>query len=149
VVDQKWQTQSGTPVAKDRFKYAYDRASNRLYRTNEVAANHAFDELYHANGPSGQYDGLDRLTGFRRGTLTDTDSDGVLDTVADNSTSRRQEWTLDPVGRLLAGFANSLDPVGRLGTPPDPVGGFVAGFDPPGQPGPEPANRRCRPTVSR
>ena len=27
VVDQKWQTQSGTPVAKDRFKYAYDPAS--------------------------------------------------------------------------------------------------------------------------
>jgi len=27
VVDQKWQNQSGTPVAKDRFKYAYDPAS--------------------------------------------------------------------------------------------------------------------------
>jgi len=61
IVDQKWQTQSGTPVVKDQFKYGYDRTGNRLYRTNEVAANHAFDELYHANGPSGAYDGLDRL----------------------------------------------------------------------------------------
>jgi RHS repeat-associated protein len=104
VVDQKWQTQSGTPVVKDQFKYGYDRTSNRLYRTNEL--NHDLDELYHANGPSGAYDGLDRLTDFRRGTLTDTDSDGVLDTVADNSTSRRQEWTLDPVGNW-SGFKSS------------------------------------------
>jgi len=105
VVNQKWQNQSAGTV-KDQFAYAYDRTSNRLYRTNEVAANHAFDELYHANGPSGAYDGLDRLTGFRRGTLTDTDSDGVLDTVADNSTSRRQEWSLDPVGNW-SGFKSS------------------------------------------
>jgi len=100
VIAQKWQIQSGGAV-KDHFTYGYDANSNRLYRTNEV--DHAFDELYHANGASGGYDGLDRLKDFRRGALSDTDSDGVLDTVADNSTSRRQEWTLDPVGNPLGG----------------------------------------------
>jgi RHS repeat-associated protein len=93
VVDQKWQNQTGGAV-KDQFKYGYDRTSNRLYRTNEL--NHDLDELYHANGPSGAYDGLDRLTDFRRGVLSDTNSDGVPDTVA--TVSRIQAWSLDPVG---------------------------------------------------
>jgi hypothetical protein len=102
-IEQKWSAGS----AVDHFKYGYDANSNRLYRTNEVEGTpHALDELYHANGSTGAYDGLDRLTGFRRGALSDTDSDGVLDTVADNSTSRRQEWTLDPVGNW-SGFKSS------------------------------------------
>jgi hypothetical protein len=102
VVDQKWQTQSGTPVAKDRYTYGYDLTGNRLYRKNELKDE--LGELYHANGPSGQYDGLDRLTDFRRGALSDTDSDNVPDTVA--TVSRIQAWSLDPVGNW-SGFKST------------------------------------------
>jgi len=94
VVDHKWQIQSGTPDVKDRYTYAYDRTSNRLYRKNELKAE--LSELYHANGSTGAYDGLDRLTDFRRGTLSASVQDGSLDTVA--TVSRIQAWTLDPVG---------------------------------------------------
>src|SRR5262249_8676697 len=76
------------------FKYGYDRDGNRLYRTNEV--NHSFDELYHANGASNGYDPLNQLQAFARGTLSDTNSDGVPDTVA--SASRSQSWTFDALG---------------------------------------------------
>jgi hypothetical protein len=38
-----------------------------LWRTNEI--NHAFDELYHANGSSNGYDNLNQLVAFARGTL--------------------------------------------------------------------------------
>ena len=54
VIAQKWQIQSGGAV-KDHFTYGYDANSSRLYRTNEV--DHTFDELYHANGSTGSYDG--------------------------------------------------------------------------------------------
>src|SRR5262249_36652237 len=78
VVDERWiKTSDGS--ATDRFKYGYDRDSNVLYRTNEV--NHSFDELYHANGASNGYDNLNQLTDFRRGTLSDANSDGIPDTV--------------------------------------------------------------------
>src|SRR5207253_8852713 len=79
VVDQRWIV-TATGTATDRFKYGYDRDSNRLYRTNEV--NHSFDELYHANGASNGYDNLNQLVAFARGTLSDTNADGIPDTVA-------------------------------------------------------------------
>ncbi len=81
-------------VSTDRFKYGYDRDGNVLYRTNEL--NHAFDELYHANGASNGYDNLNQLTDFRRGTLTDANSDGVPDTVS--TASRTQSWSFDALG---------------------------------------------------
>jgi RHS repeat-associated protein len=93
VVDQRWlKTSSGS--ATDRFKYGYDRDSNRLYRDNAVNA--AFGELYHANGASAGYDNLNQLTDFRRGTLSDTNGDGIPDTVT--TASRSQDWTLDGQG---------------------------------------------------
>jgi RHS repeat-associated protein len=100
VIEQKWSAGS----AVDHFKYGYDGNSNRLYRTNEVEGTpHALDELYHANGSTGAYDGLDRLRDFRRGALSDADSDGVLDTVIDGyTTKRRQAWSLDAVGNWVA-----------------------------------------------
>src|SRR5262249_53700735 len=93
IVDQRWLVAS-TGTATDRFKYGYDRDGNRLYRTNEL--NHSFDELYHANGPSNGYDPLNQLTDFRRGTLSDANSDGVPDTVT--TASRTQGWSLDALG---------------------------------------------------
>ncbi len=93
VVDQRWlKTSNGSHV--DRFQYGYDRNGNRLYEQNLVDA--AFSELYHANGASNGYDQLNQLTAFRRGVLSDTNSDGIPDTVS--SPSRTQEWLFDPLG---------------------------------------------------
>ena len=95
IADQRWiKTSDGS--ATDRFKYGYDRDSNRLYRTDEV--NHSFDELYHANGASNGYDGLNQLTDFRRGTLTDANSDRIPDTVT--TASRTQSWAFDALGNF-------------------------------------------------
>jgi hypothetical protein len=52
-----------------------------LYKNNLV--NSAMSELYHANGASNGYDQLGQLTAFARGTLSDTNSDGVPDRVGD------------------------------------------------------------------
>ena len=97
VVDQKWRFGTAGTVA-DRYTYGYDHTSNRLYRKNELKPE--LSELYHANGSTNGYDGLDRLTDFRRGTLSASVQDGPLDTVA--TVSRIQEWTLDPVGNWNA-----------------------------------------------
>jgi RHS repeat-associated protein len=94
-VDQRWRkTSDGTH--SDRFKYGYDRNGNRLYRENALDA--AFSELYHANGPANGYDSLDQLLEFRRGTLSDTNSDLIPDTVT--TASRSQVWTLDAQGNF-------------------------------------------------
>lgn len=93
IIDQRWVV---TSTDVDRNKYGYDRNSNRLYRTNE--ANHSFDELYHADGASNGYDGLNQLAEFQRGTLSDTNSDSIPDTVS--SAARYQTWDLDAVGNF-------------------------------------------------
>ncbi len=95
VADQRWRKASDGS-STDRFQYGYDRDGNRLYRTDEV--NHSFDELYHANGASNGYDSLNQLSAFARGTLTDTNSDGVPDTVT--TASRSQSWTVDGLGNF-------------------------------------------------
>ncbi|MGL4422909.1 MAG: hypothetical protein ACRCZF_19735 [Gemmataceae bacterium] len=94
VVDQRWVNGSGT--ALDREQYGYDRNGNRLYADNRLNDN--FDELYHANGSSAGYDGLNQLTAFRRGVLSDTNADGVPDTVV--SATRNQVWTPDVLGNF-------------------------------------------------
>jgi RHS repeat-associated protein len=94
IVDQRWLKTSTPTGTNDRFQYGYDRDGNRLYRDNLV--NDSFDELYHANGPSGGYDGLNQLIDFRRGALSDTNSDNVPDTVA--TASRSQNWDYDALG---------------------------------------------------
>src|SRR5262249_1608744 len=60
--------------------------------------NSAFGELYHANGASGGYDGLNQLTDFRRGALSDTNADGIPDTVA--TASRSQSFSADAAGNF-------------------------------------------------
>jgi RHS repeat-associated protein len=93
IVDQRWiKTSDGSHT--DRFKYGYDRNGNRLYEDNVV--NSLFSELYHANGASAGYDSLNQLTDFRRGTLSDSNSDNIPDTVT--TASRTQSWTFDPLG---------------------------------------------------
>jgi YD repeat-containing protein len=93
IVDQRWiKTSNGSHI--DRFQYGYDRNGNRLYEKNLVDA--AFSELYHANGASNGYDLLNQISEFRRGVLSDTNSDGIPDTVT--TASRSQVWSYDPLG---------------------------------------------------
>ncbi len=83
VVDQKWANAIGT--VSDEFKYGYTRDSDRPYRTNEL--NHSFDELY-------SYDGLNRLTSMKRGTLSSGN------TVV-SAPTHQQQWRLDALGNTF------------------------------------------------
>lgn len=99
IADQRWVGQSGSNVTTlDRFQYGYDANSNPLYKDNKV--NSTFSELYHANGTNAGYDSLNRLTDFRRGTLSDSNSDGAFDTVSTLNTlaGSQKNWNLDAVG---------------------------------------------------
>jgi YD repeat-containing protein len=86
VVNQKYV--NGSSVNSDNFLYGYDRDGNRLYSDNEqdtTAGADAYDELFHANGANG-YDGLGRLTDWRRGAISGGDT-------RYSSASRYQGWT--------------------------------------------------------
>src|SRR5262249_33287010 len=111
VQDQWWLNFSGTSVTGtiDRFQLGYDRNSNVLYKNNLV--NSSFSELYHTNSTAsgdnnGAYDTLDRLAGFRRGTLSSSGNNGSgLDTVTTLNSSTNlaglsdsQSWDLDAQG---------------------------------------------------
>jgi len=103
VDDQRW-INTATSTATDRFQYGYDRDGNVLYKNNLVKS--SFSELYHANSSASgdnntAYDNLNRITGFRRGTLSSSaNNSGGLDTVSTlNSNSKSsQSFTLDAVG---------------------------------------------------
>ncbi len=95
VVDQRW-INTSTSTATDRFQYGYDQDGNVLYKNNLV--NSSFSELYHSNGASNGYDGLNQLVAFARGTLSDTNSDGIPDTISSPSAS--ESWTTDGQGNF-------------------------------------------------
>ena len=88
VVDQRWYDY-GASEDRDRFKYGYDRASNRTWKENTVSKSLStpvyLDEFY-------TYDGLHRLKTFDRGELNATKT-GITGTPA-----REEDWTLDPLG---------------------------------------------------
>jgi RHS repeat-associated protein len=86
VAEQLW-IKSGT--AKDRFQYGYDADGNVMYKNNTVSTGNS--ELYHVDGSSNGYDGLNRLIAFSRGTLN-----GSFDTTS--SDTRNQSWSLDQLG---------------------------------------------------
>ena len=112
VTDQWWfKTAGGTVSATiDRFQYGYDQGGNVLFQKNlgPGTAAASFSELYHANSSvSGDnataYDNLNRLTGFRRGTLSaSANNGGVLDTVTtlngNTNAAGSQSWNLDVQG---------------------------------------------------
>jgi RHS repeat-associated protein len=110
VVDQWWLKYSGTNITGtlDRFQYAYDPNSNVLYKNvvgnGTVAA--TFSELYHANGTSGAYDALNRLTDFSRGTLSAVGG-SLLNTVATSNTS---------ISGIAGTQSTSLDTLGNTST---------------------------------
>ncbi len=88
IVDQNWYSPSAGQ-STDRFQYGYDRDGNRVYQANLVTEAlqlpGGFDELY-------QYNALNRLTDFARGTLNATHDDLV------GPASHTQDWNLDAVG---------------------------------------------------
>lgn len=104
VVDQRWIPAATPSSPTDRFQYGYDRDGNLLYKDNKVKS--TFSELYHANSSSSgdnntAYDNLNRVTGFRRGTLSaSANNSGGLDTVStlNSNTDSSQSYTLDAVG---------------------------------------------------
>src|SRR5207302_7722679 len=83
-----------TTTSTDDFLYGYDQNGNVLYKNNSL--NSADSELYHANGASNGYDNLNQLVAFSRGTLSDTNGDGIPDTIASPSTS--ESWNYDALG---------------------------------------------------
>jgi RHS repeat-associated protein len=88
IVDQRWYDY-GASADRDRYKYGYDRASDRTYRENHVSKNLGtpvyLDEYY-------TYDGLYRLKNFDRGQLNGTYT-GIQGTP-----SKEEDFTLDPLG---------------------------------------------------
>jgi len=83
IVDQRWTT--STPTAKDRWQYGYDRDSNPLYKENLIDATRS--ELF-------DYDGLNQLTSFNRGTLNGGK------TAISGAASRTQSWDFDGLGNF-------------------------------------------------
>ena len=86
VVDQRWtQGTTATSPVMDRYGYTYDRNSNRLTRSNALAA--AFSETY-------AYDALNQLQSFNRGnTPTPTTS---------------QQWQFDALGNWTTVTTNGV-----------------------------------------
>ncbi|OYW22804.1 MAG: hypothetical protein B7Z55_04215, partial [Planctomycetales bacterium 12-60-4] len=85
VNDNRWYNYNSASNV-DRIQYGYDRAGNRLWRKNVVAAalGKQFDELY-------AYDGVHRLQDMARGTLNTGQTALTSETFA-------QCWTLDSTG---------------------------------------------------
>ena len=91
VVDHRWRDYAFS-VDADRIQHGYDRASNRLWRANPVAAaqNPAvhLDELY-------QYDGVSQLVGLERGQL-------IAGRDAITTKTFGEDWALDATGNWTA-----------------------------------------------
>jgi RHS repeat-associated protein len=90
VVDQNWYNTT-TQTSTDNFQYGYDQDSNVLYKQNLVDA--VMSELY-------QYDNLNQLISFQRGTLNST-KNGISGTP-----SRSQSWTPDALGNFTGVTTN-------------------------------------------
>jgi RHS repeat-associated protein len=154
VKDNRWYGY-GTSTDLDRIQYGYDRAGNRIWRKNTVAAamSKEFDEIY-------TYDGVHRLKDMARGLLN-------TNRTALTSKTFAQCWTLDSTGNWsgfreddtgdgtwdlvqartasavneIAGITNSVgaawvqpaySPAGNMTTMPqpnDPTKGFSATYD--------------------
>jgi hypothetical protein len=81
IANQKWQNTAGSTI-HDGYGYAYDRVGNRTSRDLLMTVQPATpkDEFY-------VYDGLDRLSEFRRGSLT-----GSPLSIAQAASNYYQQW---------------------------------------------------------
>jgi YD repeat-containing protein len=90
VIDQRWVNYAGSPADIDRYKYGYDRNSNRQWKENTVSKAMGspvyLDEYY-------TYDNLNRPTNMKRGQLTGSPPSGISGTPG-----KEQAWTLDKTG---------------------------------------------------
>jgi RHS repeat-associated protein len=84
IIDQRWVSYASGMTDLDRYKYGYDRNSNRQWKENDTATN--LDEYY-------TYDNLNRLSDMKRGQLTGSPPSGISGTPA-----KEQAWTLDKTG---------------------------------------------------
>jgi len=100
IADLNWTNSAA--ASTDHYGYGYDADGNVMYKENYVLT--ADSELYHANGASGGYDGLNRLTTFARGTLSTSSGGVMLDTISSPSTT--QSWDLDALGNQLSVTTN-------------------------------------------
>jgi len=89
IIDQRWTT--STPTAKDRWQYGYDRNSNPLYKENLIDSTRS--EFF-------DYDGLNQLTSFSRGTLNGGK------TAISGAASRSQAWDFDGLGNFESQTTN-------------------------------------------
>jgi hypothetical protein len=87
VTDLLWRDYGGSTDAV-RIKHGYDRAGNRLWREDPVAAANSkdFDELY-------GYDGMYQLTSMQRGDLN-----AAKDGLTSNTKTFAEDWSLDMTG---------------------------------------------------
>ncbi len=90
VVDQNWYNTT-TQTSTDDFQYGYDQDSDVLYKKNTVDT--SMSELY-------QYDNLNQLINFQRGTLNSTDN-GIVGTP-----SASQSWSPDALGNFTSVTTN-------------------------------------------
>lgn len=97
IEDIRWRTTAGAGSDIERYQYGFDRAGNRRWRRNAVAAAGAggFDEGY-------QYDGLYQLTQLARGNLN-LNRTGIAAVPG-----WQEDFTYDPLG-------NWVDYVTRVG----------------------------------
>ena len=90
-VDHLWYDYGASADAV-RIKHGYDRAGNRLWREDSVAAANSvhIDELY-------TYDGVYQLTDLDRGNLN-ANKDGLVA----QTKNFAEQWSLDPTGNWNA-----------------------------------------------
>ena len=92
VVEHWWIDHGANPnISVARIGHGYDRASNRLWREDMVAADNSVDadEFY-------TYDGTYRLARFQRGDVTT----GATPSMSIGDTNFQEYWTLDPTGNV-------------------------------------------------
>ncbi len=105
VLDQIWTDYGADPdVVLDHYSYEYDRAGNRVSKSNELHA--AFDEVY-------EYDALDRLVSSQRADDYD------------------QSWTLDGQGNFAA-FDDDGDSQSRSTNAANEIESITGGWVTPG-----------------
>ena len=90
VVGQRYSNSSSGAI--DEFQYGYDRNSNVMFKINAVHT--AQSELF-------QYDGLNRLTSFSRGTLAAGNAS------ISGTSSVSQSWNLDVLGNWHSSAINT------------------------------------------
>ena len=105
VVDQIWTDYGADPDAViDHYQYEYDRAGNRVSKTNEL--DHDLDETY-------VYDNVDRLKEWYVG----------------DSETPAESWNLDALGNNFGAgtynAANEETPTGQSGDPYDAAGNMI------------------------